>query len=239
MSARRSASVPEPQAAPAGDTRSRVQLGRVSTTDAIAIELTRQILDGTLESGTHLREVELSERLGVSRQSLRSALAELVHRGLLRREPNRGVRVPTLTRDDLADLYVMRRIIESEAVGQLARTPDGWPAVEAAVGTLEHLPADVGWSEIVDADLAIHRTIVAALGSPRVLRAHDLISTEMRLSMVPARRHWSRRQMNTEHREMLEAIRTGDPGVAVARFLRHLDAGAAELVQALPEQAPA
>jgi Bacterial regulatory proteins, gntR family len=93
----------------------RLALARVSTTDTIVNELRSQILDGTLEPGTHLREIELSERFGVSRQSLRAALAELVHLGLLRREAHRGVWVPTVTRGDIRDLYLMR---EGGALGR-------------------------------------------------------------------------------------------------------------------------
>ena len=63
---------------------------RVSLTDSIAKELSARILDGEIEPGTNLREVELSQDLGVSRQSLRAALAQLNGNGLLRHGMNRG-----------------------------------------------------------------------------------------------------------------------------------------------------
>src|SRR5437764_10322838 len=86
----------------------RVPLARVSTLDALVEVLTRQILDGSIPVGAHLIEVDLAEAHGVSRQSLRAALAELVHLGLFEREPHRGVWVPRLTRDQVRDLWYVR-----------------------------------------------------------------------------------------------------------------------------------
>jgi len=216
-------------------TPGRLPLARVSTTEAVVNELRSQILDGTLEPGTHLREIELSERFGVSRQSLRASLVELVHLGLLRREAHRGVWVATLTRRDIRDLYLMREILETEAVRRLAANRAAWPAVETAVGRLERLPARAPWSQVVDADIEIHHAIVEAVGSPRMTRAHGLLGTEMRLSVVPARRYVSRAAMIELHRELLDAIRTGDPDQAAARFREHLAFGSEDLLAALPE----
>src|SRR5258708_9155390 len=85
---------------------------RVSTSEAIVNELTHQILDGAIPAGTFLREVELADAFRVSRQSLRAGLAELVHAGLLRREPHRGVWVPQLSPEEIEDLYQVRAVIE-------------------------------------------------------------------------------------------------------------------------------
>src|SRR3712207_540105 len=69
-------------------------LNRVSTVDALAGALRTQILNGELSPGAQLREVELASAFGVGRYSLRAAMQTLVHEGLLRHEPNRGVFVP-------------------------------------------------------------------------------------------------------------------------------------------------
>src|SRR3954466_15645368 len=66
-----------------------------STVDRVADELRRAVFDGELESGTPLREIALTESLGVSRPTIREALGVLVAEGLATREPNRGVSVST------------------------------------------------------------------------------------------------------------------------------------------------
>lgn len=210
-------------------------IGRVSTTEALANRLTADIVDGSLEAGAHLPEVELSLRFGVSRQSLRAAMAELVHRGLLRREPHRGFWVPILTQADVRDMFLMREVIESEAIRRVASAPDSLAAVDSAVDRLEALPDDVSWSRTVEADVEIHRAIVVAVGSRRMLRAYELLNDEFRLSAVPARRYLPQRDTAREHRELLEVIRAGDPEAAVLRFRRHLELGLDDLLRDLPE----
>ena len=80
-------------AEPAPDAFGTLHLEHSSTVDRVADELRRAVFEGELESGTPLREVALAESLGVSRPTLREALALLVAEGLATREPNRGVSV--------------------------------------------------------------------------------------------------------------------------------------------------
>ena len=54
------------------------------------------ILDGRLAAGARLGEVELADRLGVSRTPVREALTRLGAEGLVELSPNRGARVATL-----------------------------------------------------------------------------------------------------------------------------------------------
>ena len=62
-----------------------------------------------------LRQEELSERFGVSRTPVREALRRLAALGLVSFEPNRGVRVRTLAREDLREAFLVRAELESLA----------------------------------------------------------------------------------------------------------------------------
>src|SRR4051795_5721585 len=88
---------------------STLHLELSSTVDRVAEELRRAVFDGELESGTALREVALAESLGVSRPTVREALAVLVAEGLATREPNRGVSVSTPDPDSVRDISRARR----------------------------------------------------------------------------------------------------------------------------------
>src|ERR1700742_4054712 len=68
---------------------SSLHLEHVSTVDRAAEELRRSLFDGDLGPGTPLREVALAEALGVSRSTVREALAILVAEGLVDRVPNK------------------------------------------------------------------------------------------------------------------------------------------------------
>ena len=77
--------------------------------------LRRDILNWDLPPGSVLAEVELSERLGVSRTPVREAVAKLVADGLADTQRGRGTVVSDVSLDDLADMFALRRILETES----------------------------------------------------------------------------------------------------------------------------
>src|SRR3954454_25394603 len=89
-----------------------LSLEHSSTVDRVAEELRRAVFEGEIESGTPLREVALAESLGVSRPTLREALARLVAEGLATREPNRGVTVARPDPESVRDVSRARAVLE-------------------------------------------------------------------------------------------------------------------------------
>jgi DNA-binding GntR family transcriptional regulator len=88
--------------------------------DEIALEVEREIVTGELAPGTVLRQEHLSERFSVSRTPVREALRQLGARGLVSFEPNRGVRVRTLSRSELYEAFLVRAELESLATALAA-----------------------------------------------------------------------------------------------------------------------
>jgi DNA-binding GntR family transcriptional regulator len=102
--------------------------------DEIALEVEREIVTGELAPGTVLRQEHLSERFAVSRTPVREALRQLAARGLVSFEPNRGVRVRTLSHQELYEAFLVRAELESLATGLAApkMTPADLDELEAA-----------------------------------------------------------------------------------------------------------
>ena len=100
-------------------------LRRQSVVDELAAALRTAILDGTIAPGAPLREVELSERYGVARHTLRAALQRLAADGLVVVEPHRGARVATLDRAELVGLFDVRTALEVEAARLALERHDG------------------------------------------------------------------------------------------------------------------
>ena len=83
--------------------------------DDIALVLEDEIVSGEIAPGTVLRQEQLSERFQVSRTPVREALRRLAALGLVSFEPNRGVRVRTVSRDELHEAFLVRAELESLA----------------------------------------------------------------------------------------------------------------------------
>jgi DNA-binding GntR family transcriptional regulator len=206
------------------------ELGRVSTVEALAAELRRRILTGGITPGEQLREVQLADAFGVGRHSLRAAMQNLVHEGLLRHAPNRGHFVPQLTETDVTDLFLVRSVLESEAAaiaasrGQQAASP-----AASALARLEAIAADHPWDEVIDADLAFHRALVDQVGSPRLSHAFAALHAELQLLNAQVERAFpDRAELGSQHRAVLDAVSSGDPEAARAAVRQHMTEGIAQ-----------
>jgi DNA-binding GntR family transcriptional regulator len=70
---------------------------------------------GQLGPGTRLRESDLARRFSVSRTPIREALKRLETQGLVVHEPHHGAVVATLDYSQIAELYLMREVLEGTA----------------------------------------------------------------------------------------------------------------------------
>jgi DNA-binding GntR family transcriptional regulator len=99
--------------------------------DAEPLQLTSQaaaqirglIIDRVLLPGEKILQVELAERIGVSRSPLREALRTLEAEGVVAYEANRGYVVARVGEEDLAQIYRMRALLEDELL-RTVRRPD-------------------------------------------------------------------------------------------------------------------
>ena len=83
--------------------------------DDIALVIEEAIVSGELEPGTVLRQEHLSEQFNVSRTPIREALRRLAALGLVSFVPNRGVRVRTISREELHEAFMVRAELEALA----------------------------------------------------------------------------------------------------------------------------
>lgn len=149
--------------------------------DDIALELEREIVAGVLGPGTVLRQEQLSQRFEVSRTPIREALRRLSALGLVAFEPNRGVRVRTLSRDELHEAFLVRAELESlatelaasrltaEGHAELARTSRRFAELTESLlrGEGDRRVLTPEW---VRANHAFHDVIYAAAAAPMVER---------------------------------------------------------------------
>jgi DNA-binding GntR family transcriptional regulator len=206
-------------------------LQRVSTVDALAIELRREILDGARPGGTRLVERELCEHFGVARHTLRASLRELAGEGLVRLEPHRGAEVARLDAEQVRWLYELRAALELEAAHlALERHGGRLPAsVHEALAALQRACTgeQPAWSDVTEAHGALHAAIVAAAGSPRIAAAHAALAGEMRLFLLQLRPLFTAAGIAEDHAALVAGLEREGPGVLRA----HLHAAAETLTR--------
>ena len=129
--------------------------------DQVYQTLRAHLRDGTIATGQPLQEVQLAERLGVSRTPVREALTRLASEGLLASD-GRSFVVPSLTLSDVDDIYEVRFLIEPAALRRVAElTTD--PGVRAPID--EALAAANAAYKAGDAD-AFREAACAASANP-------------------------------------------------------------------------
>ena len=96
--------------------RARRQVAWTSTAERVADAVREEVVEGRLRPGARLPEQRLCTALGVSRNTVREAMSQLVTERVLAREPNRGVFVARPDADAVRDVYRVRRLVEPAAV---------------------------------------------------------------------------------------------------------------------------
>lgn len=202
------------------------QLEHKQLWESIADRLREEILEGRLAAGTRLVETDLATRFGVSRGPIRDALADLSRSGLVLDLPRRGTFVASLTDADLAEVYEIRRALETEAVRlAIARANDADLAdmdrlLNETEAAYERGVGPAAW----EADMAFHRVYCQISGNKRLLALFDHLASQTVLLMRTAlaeRASLAWIPPVEVHRHIADAIRTRDVEAAERAVADH------------------
>lgn len=213
--------------------------------DAVATELRRQILDGTLKQGERLIEDRLAEKLGVSRNPIREALRVLEAEGFLDVSARRGCFVATLSASQAADLFEVRLAVEPLGARLAARditNPRNASSVRIArmqeiLAEVEAGPQGMDLDVLSELHTELHSLVfemtgnnyLIAIAIPMVKRGQWLLRQNAPLRTPSA---WS------QHHELVNAIETGDPDLAETVARHHVLSVRRELLKVLSVTAP-
>ena len=183
--------------------------------EQVAARLRHEVLTGKLKPGDALREIEVSERFGVSRGPIREALRQLTQQGILVLEPNKGVRVAPNPDVRFRPLIVdLRRTIETFALDNIFDqfTADDIDLLESILGDIQEACEQGDASALVEHDLRFHRAIIQSHGDKDLVALWEPII--MRMLM-----HYARlsdlMESYLEHKRIFDAIRDGNKKEAI------------------------
>jgi DNA-binding GntR family transcriptional regulator len=191
--------------------------------------LRRRIRELELPPGAPLRKDEIALELGVSRGPVSEAIARLAEERLVDVFPQHGSFVAPIRAEDVREGLFIRVALECEAVRRVAARIDA--ALLARLD--ENLAAQAAALEardlerFYDLDEAMHAAIFSAAGAPGALRllnaARAPLDRARRLALPEAGRPQA---TLSEHRQLVEALRSGDPEYAAAAMRAHLSTAA-------------
>ena len=207
-----------------------------STVDKVADELRRAIFDGELESGTPLREVALASSLGVSRSTVREALAVLVAEGLATREPNRGVAVAVPEAESVRDVCRSRFVLEGAGVLRWREATEEQRDLVRRTLTAYTSAVRAGGSyqELNERHLAFHVSLAGLTGSPRLVAMQEALCSELKVALAQVER--IRRNAHDQadtHTALVELLEAGDVDAAHDFLRKHLEDAENEIIEAL------
>ena len=196
----------------------------------VAHELRAGILTGRYLPGLSLREVAFSEQFGISRRTVREAFLDLAREGLVVHRMNSGASVRRLDREDVLDLYRIRRILEREGARACANVSNA--ELDAVTKALERLSIAAGSgiisSELAQADAAFHGSIIALTGSSRLNEFYRGIGSQMAFAITlsqleDANTSMSAEHIIAEHQPIHDALLARDVEQAERFIIDHID----------------
>jgi DNA-binding GntR family transcriptional regulator len=215
------------------------QIHRVSVADQVAAVVRQRILNGELRPGTALQEVQLASALGVSRNTMREAVRILALEGLLHRNLHRSLAVAQLSRDDVREIYHLRRMLEIPAVMAARRpAPETLRALQTAVDDYEEAVRALDWVRAVATDFHFHGLLIRFLGNRRLEVIHQKVIGELRMGMVLVDRvHDDPAALVPVHRKIVQLLSQRKLKACAALLTQHLEDSETRLALVMEREA--
>ncbi len=193
--------------------------------DVVFHTLREAILKGELKPGERLMEIQLSNRLGVSRTPIREAIRMLEQEGLAVTIPRKGAQVAKMTEKDMEDVLQIREALDELAASiaceqiskdELAELRDTMLEFEESTTT-----GDV--QRIAEADVRFHDIIYQATGNPRLVNILNNLREQMyRYRVEYLKDEKSYPVLVQEHRQIIEGLAARNKEMVSAAMKMHV-----------------
>jgi DNA-binding GntR family transcriptional regulator len=200
----------------------------ITLTDRLFDALQRAIVEGEIPQGSKISEPELARQHGVSRGSLREAIARLEARKLVERRPNLGARVVTLSYEQLIEIFQLREALEGMAARLAAQNMSDTEIEELQTLLQQHgeqIAEQHGEAYFQkQGDLDFHYRIVQGSKNNQLiaLLCHDLYHLLRMYRYQFGMRSKRSRQAYEEHLYLINAITARDAEMAELLMRQHI-----------------
>lgn len=194
--------------------------------DVVFNTLRQAILKGELEPGERLMEIQLADRLGVSRTPVREAIRKLELEGLVLMIPRKGAEVAKISEKNLRDVLEVRRSLEELAIELACQrmTEEDFEALEKAQEAFQ-LAVEAGDSmTIAETDEHYHDIIYNGTGNIRLVQILNNLREQMYRYRLEYIKDAEKRQiLLAEHNWILKAVKGRHVADAKIAIREHID----------------
>lgn len=194
--------------------------------DVVFHTLRQAILRGELKPGERLMEIQLANKLGVSRTPVREAIRKLELEGLVLMIPRKGAEVAEITEKSLKDVLEVRRALEELAVKIACERMDGGQIDELkeAAEEFERTLQSGDVTKYAEADMQFHDVIYLATENQRLIQLLNNLREQMyRFRVEYLKKKECHGKLLAEHQELIRDIENRDKDAASRMVCTHID----------------
>ena len=193
--------------------------------DIIYDDLKMGILTGKILPGTRLLEVELADKMGVSRTPVREAIRRLEKEGLVNIEPRHGAYAAKVSVEDMIEILEVRELMESMAA-QLAANRITQEQLDTLLQTENEYQKAVKSGDVEDMivlDAKFHKQVVEASHNRTLCQLIEpLQEIALRFRYMYYNDNTRAEKMPSEHERILKALSQGNGEAARKAAEKHL-----------------
>ena len=194
--------------------------------DVVFNTLRQAILRGELKPGERLMEIQLANKLGVSRTPIREAIRKLELEGLVLMIPRRGAEVAEITEKSLRDVLEVRSALEELAVELACEriTDEDVDKLREAAKEFEEVSKSGDVTALAEADVRFHDIIYFATDNQRLIQLlYNLREQMYRYRVEYLKREEVHVTLFAEHDHIIECIVKRDKVAAKQAIGTHID----------------
>lgn len=194
--------------------------------DVVFNTLRQAILKGELEPGERLMEIQLAERLGVSRTPIREAIRKLELEGLVLMIPRKGAEVAKISEKSLRDVLEVRRSLDELAIELACQRMNEEQMQELELAQQEFCKAveTKDAMTIAETDERYHDIIYQGTGNARLMQILNNLREQIYRYRLEYIKDEDKRQiLIVEHEQILKAIKSRHVAEAKIAIREHID----------------
>ena len=194
--------------------------------DVVFNTLRQAILKGELEPGERLMEIQLAERLGVSRTPIREAIRKLELEGLVHMVPRKGAEVASISEKSLREVLEVRRSLEELAIELACQkiTAEQIKELEEAEVQFADAVQKGDAMTIAESDEHYHDVIYQATDNSRLVQILNNLREQMYRYRLEYIKDADKRQiLVVEHEHIIRAVKNHNIPEAKQAMREHID----------------